>query len=178
MKEDYASEIIFKAALSVFLGILLGWALSLRFFPKWFLWSEFLGFILGMVSAIYFLKIKFYESFEAAVISALPWLGFLFLKDSVVGSVLSSFLAFLAILLIVFVSYWLDINYKNFTWYKSGKIGFAGLACLALIFLIRSAVALTGISVLSFVGKFEATLSGASAFICFLLLYNLGRISE
>jgi hypothetical protein len=178
LKEDYASEIIFKAAFIVLLGILVGWAVSSKFFPVWYLWSDFLGLVLGLVAAIYVLKIRFYESFEALIIASLPWVGLVFLKDSVFNSSLNSFLAFLVILLVVFVAYWLDVNYKNFTWYKSGKIGFAGVSALGLIFLIRSLVATIGIPMLSFVGKFEAIISGAAAFICFLLLYNLGRISE
>ncbi len=178
LKEDYASEIIFKAAFMVLFGVLVSWAVSFKFFPVWYLWSGFLGLALGLGASIYILKIRFYESFEALIIAAIPWLGLIFLKDSVLNSSLNSFLAFLIILLVVFVAYWLDVNYKNFTWYKSGKIGFAGLSALGLIFLIRSLVAIIGIPVLSFVGKFEAVLSGAAAFICFLLLYNLGRISE
>jgi len=178
LKEDYASEIIFKAAFFILLGVTLAFLTSFKLIPLWFLWSEFLGLLLGLGAAIYALKIKFYESFEALIISILPWIGFIFLKDSVFGSSLTSFIAFLVILLVVFISYWLDTNYKNFTWYKSGKIGFAGISSLGIIFLVRSIIAATGMPVLSFVGKFEAILSGIAAFICFLLLYNLGRISE
>ncbi len=178
LKEDYASEIIFKAAFFILFGLLVGWVVAIQLFPNWFLWSEFFGLLAGLALSVYFLKIRFYESFEALVISVLPWLAFGFLADAVVNSVLSSFLAFLIILLMVFIAYWLDTHYKSFVWYKSGKIGFAGTATLATIFVIRSVIAGMGIPMLSFVGKFEAVASGAAAFICFLLLYNLGRISE
>ena len=121
---------------------------------------------------------RFYETFEALIISVLPWLGFIFLADSVARTVLGSFLAFIVILIMVFMAYWLDTHYKSFAWYKSGKIGFAGMATLGIIFLIRSLIAISGITMLSFVGKIDAILSGVLAFGCFLLLYNLGRITE
>jgi len=106
----------------------------------------------------------------------LPWIALMFLGNSVVHSSLSSFLAFGATLIIIFISYWFGDHYKNFTWYKSGKIGFAGLATLAVIFFVRSSVAIFGRGVLSFVNqKPEAIISSVLAFTCCLLIYNLGK---
>ncbi len=179
LKEDYVSEIVFKAAFYILAGILVSSLLSFKFFSTWFLWSAFVGSLLGMVVGILTLRIRFYETLEALVISFLPWIALMFLGNSVAKSSLSSFLAFAATLIIIFISYWFDDHYKNFTWYKSGKIGFAGLATLAFIFLIRSGVAIFGIHVLSFVDqKYEAIVSGSLAFVCFLLLFNLGRYQK
>ena len=178
LKEDFAAEIIFRSSFYILLGVLAGYLVSLNFFPSWFLWIEFLGIIVGLSISIYFLKMRFYETFEALIISVLPWLGFIFLADSVARTVLGSFLAFIVILIMVFMAYWLDTHYKSFAWYKSGKIGFAGMATLGIIFLIRSLIAISGITMLSFVGKIDAIMSGVLAFGCFLLLYNLGRITE
>lgn len=176
LKEDYVAGIVFKVAFYVLVGVLVGFLLAFKFFPGWFLWTSFVGALLGMTIGILTLKVRFYETLEALIISFLPWLAFMFLGNSVVKSSLSSFLAFVATLILVFVSYWFDVHYKEFTWYKSGKVGFAGLATLALIFLVRSTVAIFGSGVLSFVNqKYEAMISAAFAFVCFLLIFNLGR---
>ncbi|HET7099097.1 MAG TPA: hypothetical protein VFI61_02600 [Patescibacteria group bacterium] len=178
LKDDYASEIIFRSAFNILLSVGVASLLSFKFFPTWFLWAQFLGCIAGLGISYWQLNIRLYETLEAQTIAFLPWIAFIFLKDSVAGSNLASFIGFLAILIVIFIYYYFDSHYKNFTWYKSGKIGFAGLATLAFVFVIRSVLALTGISVLSFVGKYEAIVSGVSAFISFLLIYNLSRESK
>jgi hypothetical protein len=178
LNEDYAGEIIFQSATYILVGLAIGWAASARFFPAWFFWAGIIGGLIGLAFAILRFKVKFYETLEAFLIGSLPWLSFIFLKDSVVKSSLSSFLGFIFILIMVFISYYFDVRYKGYRWYKSGKIGFAGLATATLFFLTRSAIAIVKVPVLSFVGRSEAIVSGAAAIICLLLLYNLGRIKE
>lgn len=176
LREDYSSEIIFKAAFDILAGILIGFLISLKFLPSASFWFAFIGASLGLGLAILRLKVRFYETFEGLIISSFPWLSFIFLLDSVLHSSLSSFLAFVAILIFVFISYYLDTHYKNFTWYRSGKIGFAGLLTLGLFFIVRSVLAIFTIHMLSFVSlRVEAIVSGAVAFVCFILLFNLGR---
>jgi len=178
LKEDYAAEIIFQSATFILIGILIGFLPASRFFPDWFFWASLLGLAAGLALAIVRFKIKFYESLEAVIIAGLPWMSLVFLLDSINTSSLSSFLAFLAILITVFIAYWLDTHYKGFAWYKSGKIGFAGIATATLIFLVRAILAIGGIAMLSFVGRYEAIISGAMAFCGFILLFNLGRTEE
>jgi len=178
LKEDYASEIIFQSATFIILGIFVGAFLSSRLFPVWFFWASLLGGSIGLTLAIIRFKIKFYESLEAFIIASLPWLSLVFLANSVATSSLSSFLAFLVILFMVFLSYFLDTHYKSFTWYRSGKIGFAGIATASLIFLLRAVLAIGRVSMLSFAGRFEAIISGVMAFCGFMLLYNLGKIEK
>lgn len=179
LKEDYSSEIVFKSSFNILLGILVGWGISFKFYPPGFLWLSFLGGVLGLAVSVLRFRVRAYETLEAFVIGVLPWTSFVFLADSVLNSSLISFIGFLVTLLVVFFSYYIDQHYKNFAWYKSGKIGFAGLATLALVFLIRSAIAISQTPVLSFVSfKIEAVVSGSLAFICFILIYNLGRIRQ
>lgn len=178
LKEDYASEIVFKSATYILVCFLAGYVLSLRYFPQAYLYFGFLGSLIGVWLTIFKLKIKFYELTDAMVLSFLPWLSLTFFKDSIQSSSFVSFAAFLYVLLIIFLYYYFDTHYKEFTWYKSGKVGFSGMAALGLIFITRSLVAVVGISVLSFVGRFEGIVSGTFAFIAFLLLYNLGRKTQ
>ena len=176
LREDYSSEIIFKTAFYILIGVLAGFLISLKFISTASFWFTFVGSTLGLGFAILRLKVKFYETFEALIISSFPWISFIFLLDSVTHSSLSSFLAFVAILIFVFISYFLDTHYKNFTWYKSGKIGFAGILTLGLFFVVRSILAIFTVNMLSFVGlRVKAVVSGAVAFVCFVLLFNLGR---
>lgn len=175
LKEDYSSEIIFKSGASVLLGILIGWAVSSKLYPPAFLWFEFLGALGGLGFAAYFYRVRFYETLEAFVISVLPMVSLLFLKDSVISSSLNSFIAFLTVLIFIFAFYYLDIHYKNFTWYKSGKIGFTGLATLILIFVVRSGLALWRITMISFLSGYEIYLSLVGAVVSLILLINLGR---
>lgn len=175
LKEDYASEIVFRSGLSILLGLFVGYFLSIRFFPTWFFWASLLGGILGLTLAVLTLRVRVYETLDALVASSLPLITLVFLKDSIASSSFSSFLGFLASLSVIFLFYYMDLHYKEFTWYKSGKIGFTGLATLGIIFLIRSTLAIFKISVLSFVDKYEAILAGGAAFICFLLVFNLSK---
>lgn len=178
LKEDYAGEIIFKAASFILLGIGIGWLASAKFFPAWFFWTSTAGGLTGLSFAILKFRIKFYETLEAFTISSLPWLSLVFLSDSVTRASFSSFLAFVTILIMVFVYYYLDMHYKGFTWYRSGKIGFAGASVAAIFFLTRTAVAIAKVTVLSFVGRSEAIISVVMAFVSLFLLFNLGRVKK
>jgi len=174
LREDYSPEIIFKAVFDILAGIFIGFLVSLKFMPHAFFWAVILGGLVGLGVSIFRLKLKFYEVFEALIISSLPWLSFIFLLDSVTHSSLNSFIAFIATLIFVFISYFLDAHYKNFVWYKSGRIGFSGVATLGLFFITRSLLAIFRINVISFVSLgVEAILSGVAALICLVLLFNL-----
>jgi hypothetical protein len=177
-KEDFSSDIIFKTASHILSGVFLLYVVSVYFFKEYWLWFSFAGGLMGLLIAVFRLKTRFNEVFEAFVIASLPWIAMIFLNDSVAHSSLSSFLGFLIILWIIFISYWLDGHYKNFSWYRSGRIGFSGLMILSLIFLIRFGIAVSGNSVLSFVGNLESVLSGIGFFTSILLLYRLGKTKE
>ena len=178
LREDYAPGIIFESAFYVILGIGMSQFMSLRFFPNLFFWAGFLGSVAGIYLGHLRLRIRFYESLESLVIGLLPWISFVFLTDSVTHFSLSSFLGFLGILFFIFIFYYIDTHFREFTWYRSGKVGFAGLSTLAIIFTARSAIALFGIGVLTFSGEYEAVLSGGIALVSFILLCNLSRKIE
>jgi hypothetical protein len=175
LKDDFSPEIIFQTAFAILVGIGLGYLLSLLFFPAWFFWVSALTALLAMFLMLTKFKLRFYETLEALILSVMPWLALIFLEDSISSSSLISFLAFTVILVMVFLSYYLDVNYKSFAWYKSGKIGFAGLSIAILFFLTRTVLAVIGVTMLSFGVKFEFILSGAVVLICLGLLINLGR---
>ena len=167
LREDYSGEIIFNSIFIVFISLFTAHLVSLRFFPVWFFWADFLAVLIGLSTSVYKNKIRFYESLEALVFSLTPLLSLSFLQDAVKNSSLFSFIAFTVILLLIFVFYYIDSHYKNFSWYLSGKIGLSGLSILFLFFLIRAIIATFFPSVLSFSGKFDPLISG---------LFSLGAL--
>lgn len=178
LKDDYSSSIIFGSGFAILLGIVLGLGLSKIFVPQWYFWTAFAGSLLGMLLMIFKFKLKFYETFESLILATMPLTSLMFFKDSVIHSSLHSFLAFAASLILIFLAYWFDLNYKSFTWYKSGKIGFAGLSAGLIFFMVRTVLAIFGISMLSFVGGLEPIISGIICLVFVGLLINLGREKE
>lgn len=175
LKEDYSSEIIFSSIFIVYISFAASYFVAKYFLPNFYFWVEVLGVGLGISLAIFRSKIRFFETLEALVLSALPVLSLYFLMDSVKNSSFFSFIAFIVILILVFVFYFVDTHYKSFTWYKSGKVGLSGLLTLFLFFLIRGTIAIFFPSVLSFSGDAEAYISGAMSFGTLALILILRR---
>jgi len=175
LKEDYSSNIIFGLSFFVLLGVFFGYLTSRYFFPHWFFWFEAFGAFLGISYGIIKFNTRFFETYEALFISFMPWITLFYLAELikkpswVIAAV--TLLNFGLILLFDFVS----TRYKNFAWYKSGKIGLAGLLTSGVFFLTRAAIALIFPSMVSFLGRSEIVLSGVCAFTIFLLIYNLSK---
>jgi hypothetical protein len=169
LKDDYHYEKIFNLCAFVLSGFLLGLVISKSFLPTFWFWIIVSGIVLGFGIGINRLKIKFFESFEGLIIGILPWTGLFFLSDAIINASLSSFLLFWFTLICVFLFYFLDSHYRRFTWYKSGRVGFAGVLTLAVFFVIRA---------IFFVSTYESYVSGTVAFLLFLLLFNLSRSKE
>jgi len=190
LKEDYTSGQIFTAGFyiifSVFffilaftLGIPRVIAASPIYSPSglWF-WGAVLGLMIGLGLSIWKLNLKFFETLEAGILGSFFWLAVIFLINSVRDSSVVSLTAFGVSAALILLFFFLDGRYKKFTWYRSGKIGFSGLAVAGTFFFVRAAVALFFPFVLSFVGKLDALISGSISFILFLLLYNLAEYEK
>jgi hypothetical protein len=175
LKEDYSGNEIFSTSFFILFGIGLGYFTSKMFLPRGWFWLSFLGSVLGFWVGLAKYHLRFYETFQAVFVSLFPWLFFVFLNDSVKNSSWISFSSFVALALIYSLFYYLEGNYKNFFWYRSGKIGFSGLVTAGIFFLARTVVALFFPFVLSFLGKSETFFSGIIAIIFFLLAINLSR---
>ncbi len=174
LREDYPSSQIFTTAFYVLVGILLGYGVSLKVSRESWFWIELVGIMLGFGVGILRYKFRFFEVLEALILGLLPWLGVFFLRDSIDRSSLPSFLSFFAVTCLITLFAFLDSHYKNFSWYRSGRIGFSGLTTLGTLFLVRAAFASFFPFVISFV-KYEAILSGVAAFVFFLATFNLAR---
>lgn len=175
LKEDYTAGQIFTTGLYMIIGISLTVIISTKFLEPWWFWLSFAGAALGLTLGVLRFKLRFFETFEAGVAATLPWLGVVFLSDSIEKSNPISLIGFMVIILLIALFYFLDAHYKKFAWYKSGRVGFTGLTSLGLLLLLRVAVAPVIPDVLSFSGKYEAIISGILAFVSFLLVFNLAR---
>lgn len=174
-KEDYSSDIVFQTVTAVLIGMGVGFLASKLFIPGWFFWTSFAGSLLGMGAMIKKYKLRFYETYESLVLAFMPIVSIMFFKDSISNSSLNSFISFVASLILIFFAYYVDMNYKGYSWYKSGKIGFTGLFVSLLFFLTRSVVAIAGLNMISFTGKIEIVISGILTIGFVFLLINLGR---
>lgn len=168
-------EELFTVAFYIVFGALVGMTISLRLFPLWWFWLSFLGALVGFGAGSLKFELRKLEVLEIALVSLITWLAFVFLSFAFAKS--NPLYLVGGILLISFypLFLFLDRNYTRISWYKSGKVGFAGIAAAGLFFLIRSVVALFLPNVLSFVGHIDAIISAIASFSFFLIIYNLSR---
>lgn len=170
LKDDYHYEKVFNLAVFILIGLSLGFFTSLKIFNSYWFWLEIVGIALGFTFAIKSQKIKFIESFEGLVIGLLPWLGLYYLANAILTHNLISFLYFWLTAVSVFLFFFLDVQYKKFTWYKSGRVGFSGIVTLAIFFVLRAG--------LFYVNIFEVVLSLTTSLLLIILLYNLSRNND
>lgn len=175
LKEDYSSDIIFSTLLFTLLGIGISLAISLYAFRSFWFWATVLGASVGILGGIVKYNLRIYEVIEAAVVSLLPWLGVVYLVYALVFSSLISLigLGIVAACLVLFVV--LNNRYKRLSWYKSGRVGFAGITTLGVFFLSRALIAIVANDVLSFIGKYEIAVSALAAFVCFFVVFRLAK---
>jgi hypothetical protein len=175
LREDYSGTQIFTTAFYILIGVFLFFAISFNFISPWWFWLSLLGGFLGLILGIFRYKLRFFEVLETFLTAFFPWLTLIFLSDSILKLNLISLVFSVLILGLIGVFYYLDDHYKGFVWYRSGRIGFAGLTTAGLFFLIRMVIATFFPFVISFSGKSDIFLSGIGAFILFLLTYHLAR---
>lgn len=178
LKEDYHYEKIFNLSFLTFFGFIFGLLVTSYISKNYWFWISSISIFIGFYIAIKRQKMKFFESFEGLIIGSLFWIGFVYLSDAITSQSLASFLAFWVCSICIFIFFFFKSFYRSFTWYKSGRVGFAGVAIAAIFFIIRSVVSLFFSDIFSFSGKYEIYLSGSVALILFLLLYSLSRPRE
>lgn len=178
LKDDYHFEKIFNLGFLTIFSVLLSLLLN-NFFPLnyWF-WIVLISASITMFISAKRTRMKLFEIIEAFSISALPWLSFYFLEDSIKKSSLSSFLAFWTTLICIFIYFLIKSYYRSFTWYKSGRVGISGILTLLIFFLFRVVTSLFFPQVISFAGKIEPYLSGSTSLLLIFLMYNLSINKE
>lgn len=173
LKDDYHYEKIFNLGFVVILGLAIGLLFSRFILQSYWYWICTVSVFIFYIVHITRQKIKFFESFEVLVISFLPWISFVFLSDAIKKSSLSSFLLFWVTLIAIFLYFLVNSQYRKFTWYKSGRVGLAGLVTGLFYFISRIVLFLIYPQSMSLVPNYEIYLSSTFALVFFLLTYKL-----
>lgn len=175
LKEDYSSEIIFTSAMFVLLFLGVGAVLSQKIFPGFWFWLTLLGSFFGLLLGARRFNMDMVESFEAFGISLLPYLSLIFFQNSVTTESLPSFIAFAVCLSLFGLYYYISGIYKNFLWYASGRVGFAGLFTFAIFFIIKAVAGLILPPGFVSSGRIETLLSGGLSFTLFFVIVNIAK---
>lgn len=175
LREDYSRDTIFGLGFLVVSGLILGNLLSKYFTSGFWFWGEIAGILLGLAVSLIKFRLRFYETLEALILGSLAWFGFFWLVIFLRNPVIVSFLMVLLIACLLVLFGLFEANYKDFSWYHSGKVGFSGLTVAAIFFLARAVIASFFPTLLSFAGRSEVFLAASCSFLLFLLVYNLSR---
>jgi hypothetical protein len=175
LKEDYINSQIFTSILIVSIVTAVFFILGSKYLGKFSFWISFIGYVLGITISSYKFRLRFYETFESAIIAVFPLLSGVYLLDVVNHSSIFSLGAFVVTFAFQFLYLFINNRYKNFGWYKSGRIGFAGLTTLGIYFIVRGVVAIVFPFMLSFSGSYETIISGVVSFLLFLAVFDLSR---
>ncbi len=151
LKEDYPHEqIFFLTSLFLITGILSSAIIDRRLgnFSFWGLIA------FNTLAGIYFIKKLGFKFFEFIDALAPAWFWFIFFSSLIGllrewGNVIN-FSYPGAALLSLFAYHFFLTRYRRFSWYPSGKVGFAGLVSLGVYFLLQALVAIYRAPVLSF----------------------------
>lgn len=179
LRDDYVHDKIFISGFTLLGAGILGsyiFQLLMIYFPSnsifnnsglWF-WGGILGFTLGFLINQYRFKFRVFEAFEASVVTVLFF--FAIVAQNLV------IVVFMALLLILY--FYLQRNYRKFSWYKSGKLGFSSTVTLGVGFVGRAIVPfIPNSNSFSnyFIGKIDGVFSLAVAVSLFFVVYNLAR---
>lgn len=174
LKEDYAAEMIFNTAIfGLFFSTVLASFTYFLYQPIWF-WCGLLGLVVGMLTGIRVYKLRMFEVFDAAIIAFLFLQAILLIGFSIFNGPIN--LILLAIAAICIILYFiLQANYRRFSWYRSGRVGFSGFVVMAVYFFTRSVIAVFNLPVVSLMGVADAAVSAGLTIVSFVVIYTLSR---
>lgn len=176
LKEDYVSKPVFNAMfLTLIATIVLSQIARLTEQQNMWFWGGYLGFFLSVVFFSRNYKFKIFELYEAAGRSMIFLIIAIGLADYLSHQHAESLavVAFCTALFGLFIA--IDANYRKFTWYRSGRVGVAGLITFGVFFAARAIVAASGFDILSILGRIDFIFSGIVAFMHFFFVYHLSQ---
>jgi len=177
LKEDYIENQIFGLSFMVFFGVATGYIVSKYIYPGFWFWTTLAGGVTGFVLALKKIGIKFLDIIDPFTLASIHSSVILLLGNLFLTKWDWRYLYLTVVLIILSLIYvFLKKNYKSFVWYKSGKVGFAGLAVIGIIFVTRTIIAVLSPDMLSFVGWADSILSASVALISFAALYKISKV--
>lgn len=196
LKDDHTSETIFSSgfillcsaiAVAMLIQLLGKGIVPTRIFSPRGLW--FWGGAAGFLGAMFFIarkhSIRFFELFESATVSMLLGLLVISIIELLEARTPATIAVSVILFLLVLFYHFLRRNYKSFSWYKSGRVGFASLATISLFFFTKAISAIffyapmvsfgRGKGYSLFIGRVDAIISTAAAFFLIVCIYNLSH---
>lgn len=143
------------------------------------------GFLVGAVAALWWVslhfKIRFFEAADALA-SASLWLWTLLaaagLARAGAGELLPKFVLVAIGALSLILHYFFLARYRGFSWYISGRVGFAGLGALSVYFFLRLLAFFLFWMLSSNVYAFDGLLAGAAATVLVAVIWlRSGRVN-
>lgn len=175
LKDDYIRNQIFSTAFSGLLFLGVGYFISFKYFGNLRFWLSLVGAVAGFAVGVVKYKLKILEVFEAAVLGLLSLFTVIFIGTLFVTGKIIYLFSFVVLTLLFILFHLLEKYYKGFTWYKSGRIGFAGLTVSGVFFLVYTIVAITLGSMISFVSNRDYLISFFLAILSFSFLVKLAK---
>jgi len=187
LHEDYISSLFFAIAFKIaFISTI--FALISHFLIRsriaqssvlnpnglWF-WGAVVGFICSLIYLQKKNHLRIYEIFDAFGMGLVWWYLIFLLPQILIFQSINNLVVVGGLIVTLGLYEFFQKNYRKFSWYKSGKVGFSVLLAIGIFFLFRSIIAITDLSVISFVGKLDSVLSASVAFLMFYSLYNLSQ---
>lgn len=186
LKEDVPISDVFTSGLLILASGYVGFALahllqgslfSSAYFDPGEIWFWFSSAFIVMVTFLMSRnqKLSVYEIFESVGVATLPLYSFIVVYFGLSNRSIETIVFGFFILTFLALYYYFQVTYKNFGWYKSGRVGFSGLTSLALLFMARALIAGWYPSMVSFTGRIEIVLSGIVSFLLIFMVYNLSE---
>jgi hypothetical protein len=172
LREDYFENQIFSTGFSTFIAVILANIASFYLAKHYWFWFSIVGIVIGIAIGTWRFNLRFFEVLEASVLASFaPTILFL-IYNGISQKNAASFFAISVVALFIGLYYFLNTRYKTFAWYKSGRVGFSGLAILGTFFLVRGIVAYRIPDMVSF-SQQDWLISGIVSFLSYLTLANL-----
>lgn len=175
LREDYEIDHVFSLGFLSLIGLLIGFAIG-KLIPEYWFWTTLSGFLIFFIIFVRRFKLRFYESLETSTPGLIALISVPFLAEIITSGSQSTSIFALFIILSFVLFLWLRKNYKRFTWYKSGKIGFASMSVFGLLFLFRIIAGFISPETVTMAGELDIVASAIVSFLSFFSLYNLSDI--
>jgi hypothetical protein len=174
LREDYDPHRVFSFGIATFIATLIGTGVGIWMGNVWF-WTGLMGYVVMTIILARKFEFRIVEIIEASTPGYFViYLAILFYGLSNSGGLATIILLAVTFLLLI-LFFVLKRNYKRFTWYKSGRLGFASLISIGLLFLVRAITSVVAPDVVSHIGVVGFIPSAILSFFSFFTVYNLSN---
>ena len=175
LKDDYVSNQIFTTGFFTIAFIAIVAYLSQLLVSTLWFWLCIVAVGVSTFVNSYRFRMRKIEVAEAQVVGLMPALALLYLASYFADQDIKNIAGFGIVLLLFILFFVFNNSYKRFSWYRSGRVGFAGFATLGFLFLARAIVAINFPFMISFVGALEIYSSLVASVTAFAVLIYLAR---